>query len=70
MITNPTGKPIRVDAGGDGHYGASRRRSDGTRYAHKGTDFSGTPGQPVRVPIGGILKRKAKPYSKGEYSGC
>lgn len=74
MICNPTGGPVRVDAGGDGHYGARRSKtgSNGNiiRYAHKGTDFSGTPGQPVKAPIGGILRRKAKPYSSGEYSGC
>lgn len=74
MITNPTGGKVRVDSGGDGHYGARRSRtnSDGsiTYYAHKGTDFLGTPGQPVKAPIGGIIRRKANPYAKGEYSGC
>lgn len=70
MITNPTGGAVRVDSGGDGHYGASRRKANGTRYAHKGTDFEGTPGQPVKAPISGIIKRKAKPYTNGEYSGC
>lgn len=73
IIANPTGGKIRVDVGGDGHYGASRTKTvDGktVRYAHRGTDFSGTPGQPVKAVIGGVIKRKAKPYSTGEYSGC
>lgn len=73
MITNPTGQSVRSDSGGDGHYGASRTRTRNgqtTRYAHRGTDFSGTPGQPVYAPIGGIIKRKAKPYTSGIYSGC
>lgn len=73
IIANPTGGKVRIDAGGDGHYGASRTKTvDGkvVRYAHCGTDFTGTPGQPVKAPIGGIIKRKAKPYSSGEYSGC
>lgn len=73
MITNPTGGKVRSDAGGDGHYGASRTKTINgktVRYAHRGTDFEGTPGQPVKAPIGGIIKRKAKPYSSGHYSGC
>jgi murein DD-endopeptidase MepM/ murein hydrolase activator NlpD len=73
IIANPTGGEVRVDAGGDGHYGASRTKTVNgktARYAHRGTDFSGTPGQPVKAPIGGVIKRKAKPYSIGEYSGC
>lgn len=74
IIQNPTGGKVRVDSGGDGHYGASRTKKGAggklIRYSHKGTDFSGTPGQPVKAPISGIIKRKAKPYTSGTYSGC
>lgn len=74
MITNPTGKPVRSDSGGDGHYGASRSKKGAggnlIRYAHRGADFSGTPGQPIKAPIGGVIKRKARPYAEGEYLGC
>lgn len=68
-IYNPTGGKVRADSGGDGHYGSSRTNGS-KRYAHKGTDFSGTPGQPVRTPISGVIKRKANPYAGESYSGC
>ena len=60
MITllNPTGKPIRSDAAGDGHYGAKR----GIRL-HKGIDLLCDPGQDVVSPLQGFVMRIAFPYA-------
>ena len=71
-ILNPTGRHIRVDRGGDGHYGAPRtKKKDGKiiHYKHKGTDFSCGPGQDVVSPVLGKVTRIAFPYPNSEYSG-
>ena len=62
-MISPTGKGVRSDSWGDGHYGAPR----GDR-THKGTDYICIPGQPVYSPITGTALRVAKPYD-GPYSG-
>ncbi|MBU0976977.1 MAG: peptidoglycan DD-metalloendopeptidase family protein [Nanoarchaeota archaeon] len=74
MITllNPTGKPIRVDSGGDGHFGARRSKTVDRRkvyYRHNGTDFSCKPGQKIYSPIAGKIIRMVYPYSNHEYEG-
>jgi len=56
-LLNPTGKGIRVDAGGDGHFGAKR----GKRW-HKGLDFFCTPGQDIVAPDKGFVTRVSFPY--------
>jgi LysM repeat protein len=55
-FVNPTGGAIRNDSGGDGHYGASRRRASGPGV-HHGLDILSTPGQDVRAPISGTLRQ-------------
>ena len=58
LILNPTGKPIRNDAGGSGFYGSPR----GNRK-HRGIDFSGTHGQRAVAPITGSIKRLGYAYA-------
>ena len=71
IIVNPTGKPVRSDAWGDGRYGARRKRNDGTTYAHKGVDFTCVPKQNVVAPITAVYKRIAYPYADSrEYAGA
>ncbi|EAL67009.1 hypothetical protein DDB_G0280935 [Dictyostelium discoideum AX4] len=48
LLVSPTGKGIRNDRGGQGHYGASR----GGRK-HMGIDFSSIVGQDIVAPISG-----------------
>ena len=64
-LCNPTGKGIRSDSGGDGHFGASR----GDRK-HNGLDFLCEPGQVVRATISGKLTRSRPYYNDVEYVGC
>lgn len=59
-MISPTGKGIRVDKGGDGHWGASRKR-DGKKYKHKGTDFKANFAQEVVAPFDLFIKRISKP---------
>ena len=63
-MISPTGQGIRQDSMGDGHYGAKR-----VNRRHTGVDYLCEPGQPIVMPIDGILVRKAKPYAEGELSG-
>ena len=56
-LINPTGKGIRSDSAGDGHWQAMR---GGRR--HKGVDFLCDPGQDVLAPIKGFILRTAHPY--------
>ena len=72
MIMNPTKKPIRNDKGGQGNYGASRRKTEGgriIRYLHQGTDYQCTPGQDILAPCTGTIKAVSMPYSGSHYSG-
>jgi len=72
LMANPTGLEIRNDAGGDGHYGASRKKiinSKTIRYAHPGEDRVCKPGQEVAAVIGGIIPRIARPYLNKDFSG-
>ena len=52
-MINPTGKGIRSDAAGDGHYGAKR----GHRL-HFGLDLLCDPYQPIKAPVGGRISRE------------
>ena len=61
---SPTGLGIRVDADGDGHFGAKR----GERK-HRGVDFLCLPGQIIWSPIEGMAMRHAHPYADQEYDG-
>jgi len=64
-LISPTGKPIRNDAAGYGHYHASR----GNRL-HQGMDFLCAPGQEIYCPIQKArLVRTAYPYADQEYGG-
>lgn len=67
---NPTGKKIRHDARGAGHYGARRTKIVAGKtvvYRHDGTDYEAEPGQVVIAPFTGIIEREARPYAG--YSG-
>ncbi|GEM_PF-2010018 len=54
-VVNP--QVIRVDGGGDGHYGTGR-----IGHIHQGTDLVCRPGQNVYAPFSGKVTRKAVPY--------
>ena len=70
ILINPTGKGIRSDGYGDGHYKARRRRANGSRYTHKGTDYICQVGQSVYAPVDAKYVRIAYPYSNSrEYTG-
>ena len=62
-MINPTGGKIRSDAGGDGHYLASRKALSGP-YQHRGSDLECQVGQVVKAPISGDFVRVALPYGK------
>ncbi len=65
-MRNPTGRGIRSDSWGDGHYGASR----GTRK-HEGTDYLCVPGQNIIAPIIGQLTRTVFVYKDDlDWMGC
>jgi len=69
---NPTGKGIRSDAGGNGHYGAPRSKTVHgvkVRYEHKGTDYECEPGQDITAPMTCDVERESWPYADGEYGG-
>jgi murein DD-endopeptidase MepM/ murein hydrolase activator NlpD len=51
LLNSPTGKGIRNDSGGLGHYGASRESR-----LHGGIDFSSTDGQNIISPIDGKVR--------------
>lgn len=62
---NPTGGVLRVDAGGNGHFGALRTKTVGDKtltYTHDGMDVTCTPGQDYRSPCTGRIARLAYPY--------
>jgi len=63
MISS-TGKGIRNDPAGHGHYGASRGNK-----VHQGVDDICVPGQGVMAPISGQVSRKAYPYTDKSYGG-
>lgn len=65
MKNTTTGKilsalKIRVDAKGDGHFGASR---DGGNRGHNGVDLEVIKGQPVYAPFAGTITKQAYPYA-------
>ncbi len=57
-MKNPTGKAIRNDSKGQGHYGARRGRR-----LHKGTDYLSGKGDPVFAPISGVIARRVQVYA-------
>lgn len=59
-MISPTGKEIRSDSEGDGHYNA--RRSGGKK--HKGTDYLAIAGQPIVAPFDMVLERYSRPSSR------
>jgi len=66
FLKSPTGLGIRgVDNWGNGCFKAPRGD-----HVHRGVDFICKPGQEVVAPITGVIKREARPYAKGVYSGC
>lgn len=68
-----SGRKIRIDRGGDGHFGAKRSKinSQGETevYSHKGVDYECIPGDPEYMPFTGRIIREARPYAKGPYTG-
>ena len=70
ILINPTGKGVRSDGFGDGHFKARRRKANGPRYKHKGVDYICEPGQRVYAPSDAVYVRIAYPYANNrEYSG-
>lgn len=66
-MISPTDKGVRLsDRWGSGKFGASR---DGGKRIHRGADYICEPGQPVRAPVGGFIKRQALPYSGSALKG-
>ncbi len=63
-MISPTGKGIRSDRQGDGHYGASR----GHRL-HNGIDYECIKGQKIIAPFDMRIVRIAKPYFNSDLSG-
>jgi murein DD-endopeptidase MepM/ murein hydrolase activator NlpD len=53
LFVNPTGKDIRNDSEGLGHFGAPRGIRNGKKRFHEGIDFSATVGQTVVAPLSG-----------------
>jgi murein DD-endopeptidase MepM/ murein hydrolase activator NlpD len=51
-------QPVRVDAAGDGNYGAPR----GSR-AHTGVDYVCVPGAPVLSPVSGVMEAPSIAYA-------
>ncbi len=58
QILNPTGKGIRNDKAGLGHYGAPRGRRK-----HDGVDLMCNVGQDILMPVDGIITRVSMPYA-------
>ena len=56
LLTNPTGKGIRNDSQGQGHFGARRIKKDGTVGTHNGIDLMTTVGQEIVAPIDGRVR--------------
>lgn len=54
-VVNPM--TVRVDAGGNGHYGSGR-----IGHTHQGTDVVCRPGQSIYAPFSGKVTREAIPY--------
>ncbi len=63
-LYNPTGKGIRSDSGGDGHFGARRGKRK-----HEGIDLLCKPGQVVIAPIAGKIIRSYPYQNDRVYTG-
>jgi len=64
-MMNPTGGAVRIDAGGNGNYGASRSKIVGGKkieYSHQGMDLACIPGQDIRAISRGRFARLSFPY--------
>jgi len=61
---NPTGGALRGTDPlyGDGTFGATRRRKNGTPYSHEGQDYLATLGQDVVAVTAGVVSRIGFPY--------
>jgi len=61
---NPTGGTLRGTDPlyGDGTFGASRRRKNGTVYSHEGQDYLATMGQDVVAVTAGVVSKIGFPY--------
>ncbi len=73
MFKNITGKIQRVrnDGWGNGKFGARRKRTDGTRYTHQGTDYIVSPGQELYMPYTSTYARPAYPHTDSKtFSGA
>jgi murein DD-endopeptidase MepM/ murein hydrolase activator NlpD len=61
---NPTGGALRGrDNWGEGHFGATRRRKNGTVYSHQGQDYLATLGQDVLAVTTGVVSKIGFPYT-------
>jgi len=72
IILNPTGKGVRSDSGGDGHFGASRIRRNRNKFptgrgSHQGVDLLSEPGQDILAPISGKIREARS--GRGPFSG-
>jgi hypothetical protein len=63
-MISPTGRSIRVDEEGDGHYGTSR----GDRI-HRGVDYLCNQGQAVLAPFDMHIDRVSKPKTNSPMAG-
>ena len=63
-MKSPTGKGIRNDNAGSGHYGALRGNGH-----HKGYDIRCKPGEPIYPFLPGKVIRSADPYGDKKYGG-
>ncbi|CAA6604678.1 hypothetical protein MTBLM1_30271 [Rhodospirillaceae bacterium LM-1] len=72
-MSNPVanGKKRGCDVGyGCGHYGADRKKQDGTKYPHTGVDIAVEPGGAVSSPVEGTVERNnIDPYGDGKFKG-
>lgn len=59
----PAGRPS-----GPSTYGATRRRSDGTKRTHAGVDLYAPAGTPITSPAAGMVRHAHKTYAEG-FSG-
>ena len=61
---NPTGGALRGTDPlyGDGTFGATRRRKNGTTYSHEGQDYLATLGQDVVAVTAGVVSKIGFPY--------
>jgi len=64
-VLSPTGLKIR----GEDKWGSGAFKAPRGDHVHRGVDFVCVPGQSVAAPIEGVIRREARPYVTGEFSG-